>query len=186
MDHRLDEVVFRTLENEPENRYQQASEVSVDVASISGGQTPTSIDKAPSASESSKSMSNDNNSLFWIAAFAVIATSVVLPAFLGKPREPLIAFVQWAFSSGSILFAGLGILQILAPARFWFFSRQILRSSGVSTDQNPGHDALRVIRIRGALMLAFALSAFLFVQILLGQFLDGLQEFDELVTNQMT
>ncbi len=41
VDVRLDEVVLRALENEPERRYQQVSEVKTDVETISRGPTPS-------------------------------------------------------------------------------------------------------------------------------------------------
>jgi hypothetical protein len=50
VDVRLDEVVLRTLETEPDRRYQHASEVKTDVETISSGPRPTAV--SPSARES--------------------------------------------------------------------------------------------------------------------------------------
>ncbi|MCB1127854.1 MAG: hypothetical protein KDM81_15275, partial [Verrucomicrobiae bacterium] len=50
VDVRLDEIVLRALENDPERRYQQASEVKTDVETISGSpaQQPASPEPTPS------------------------------------------------------------------------------------------------------------------------------------------
>src|SRR5262249_9061850 len=40
VDPRLDEVVFRALETEPQRRYQRASEIKADVESVAGGRAP--------------------------------------------------------------------------------------------------------------------------------------------------
>jgi len=47
LDARLDEVVLKTLEREPEQRYQQASEVKLDVETISRDQRPISPRERP-------------------------------------------------------------------------------------------------------------------------------------------
>jgi len=47
LDARLDEVVLKTLEREPEQRYQQASEVKVDVETISRAHRPVSPREQP-------------------------------------------------------------------------------------------------------------------------------------------
>src|SRR5690606_19791123 len=48
IDVRLDEVVLRTLEQEPERRYQQASEVKSDVEAVSGS-SPAAAVRGPVA-----------------------------------------------------------------------------------------------------------------------------------------
>jgi hypothetical protein len=51
VDVRLDSVVLRTLEKEPERRYQHASEVRTDVEAISAGDEPPPLRKMPSEGE---------------------------------------------------------------------------------------------------------------------------------------
>lgn len=72
VDVRLDEVVLRTLEKEPGRRYQHASEVKTDVETIT-----TIATKAPSTSETAKSLSTQNRNRLGMG-LAIVAAGVAL------------------------------------------------------------------------------------------------------------
>lgn len=186
VDVRLDEVVLRALENEPEHRYQQASEVRIDIASISGSNPSAPPGKTHETEDIGDSIATALGSprwLFWGIAVTIVSIAIALPSMFVTYDQPLLTMVQWVILSGGIFFASLGLLQIIAPRNFWFYSRYIVRSAGISTAEQPGNGTLTVIRVRGALLLVFAIVAIMFAQFLFSQLLDGLSEFRVLGKN---
>jgi serine/threonine protein kinase len=87
VDVRLDEVVLRALENDPERRYQQAGEVKTDVESITGNppprfQTTPIRSTAPSAVPGDRSKAE---SLVKVPGFALMIYAIVNLLLLGIP-----------------------------------------------------------------------------------------------------
>ncbi len=134
VDVRLDEVVLKSLEHEPERRYQHASEIKTDVESIGAADMPT-----PDAG-SGLTAGSEGNNLFGIeigehvrlaaiiqivwGGIALFGAAIVLALFLGPPLiagDPEALAILSAFSipavmllvvfSGSSIIAGVGLLK---------------------------------------------------------------------------
>jgi tRNA A-37 threonylcarbamoyl transferase component Bud32 len=79
VDVRLDEVVLRALEKEPEQRYQQASEVATDLGEIKRApQGPAPRKHEPEQAPAPESRERPRGSWGWVAA--VLALVVLMPA----------------------------------------------------------------------------------------------------------
>ena len=88
IDVRLDEVVLRALEKEPERRYQQASEVKTDVETIMTQQpTATTTAQFPPSSSAASPARLSRKGV--IAAIAVVLALVGLFAWVRKGENPL-------------------------------------------------------------------------------------------------
>lgn len=102
VDVRLDEVVLRTLEHQPEQRYQRASEVKTDVESITGLEKADSANR-PSANDSPKSTATpiadtrtaprfSRKAIFgacWAPLFLLVVPLTVLITFVEVRVDPV-------------------------------------------------------------------------------------------------
>jgi hypothetical protein len=127
VDVRLDEVVLRSLEREPQQRYQHASEVKTDVEEIASGkalrtQGPDRV--APQATDRLARLLERTAELFWVVAALACFTGIVLlvithyARFFGMQMEAeeyrFIGFCELLFG---IVFVGVGLLLRLRRAR---------------------------------------------------------------------
>jgi hypothetical protein len=134
VDVRLDEVVLKSLEHEPERRYQHASEIKTDVETIGAADMPdTTAGSGPTAD-------SQETDLFGIGigehvrlaaiirivwgGIGLLGAALVLALFLGPPLiegDPKALAILSAFSipivmllvvfSGSNIIAGVGLLK---------------------------------------------------------------------------
>jgi len=102
LDVRLDGVVLRTLEREPELRYQQASEVKTDVERIQGGApVPPPVPKPPPQVAATRAPvvlqrgPANNPTNFWYGVPAIVVVIAVLHLILGLAGILLWLVFQW-------------------------------------------------------------------------------------------
>jgi hypothetical protein len=87
VDVRLDEVVLRALENDPERRYQQAGEVKTDVESITGS-PPPQFHAAPNRSATPPAVPADRSraeGMVKVPGFALMTYAIVNLVLLAIP-----------------------------------------------------------------------------------------------------
>ena len=92
IDVRLDEVVLRALEKEPQRRYQQASQIKTEIDCISGGETGERID-AEAATGGAKPWKARRAALArWspavVGGLVVLTLGGLLMHMIGRPRAP--------------------------------------------------------------------------------------------------
>ncbi|MCJ7674627.1 MAG: serine/threonine protein kinase, partial [Sedimentisphaerales bacterium] len=106
IDVRLDEVVLKTLEKEPQRRYQHASEVKTDVETISS----TSPSVEPSAEKIVKP-ANDTESMrqrVWVPAVGLLVSGGInCLAVVGAIIVALVTLIQHGFSGQLVTFGFL-------------------------------------------------------------------------------
>ena len=122
VDVRLDEVVLRALEQEPERRYQQARDVKTEVETISTTPLPPGAlepERAAARSLVSKParaliLSGLVNWLLLISVLIVIAVRRLVPGALDTVPQPLLPIIGAValFGSGIMIFAGLKMLRL--------------------------------------------------------------------------
>ena len=118
IDVRLDEVVLRALEKDPELRFQQASEVKTQVDTIAGS---FSQPGAPAQSQS------DNRRLAYAALFfAGLGGVLGVAAFCSMPSPP--QDLVWSILAAALLVVFLGIL-----ARKTHVGKQAIMIGGINT-----------------------------------------------------
>jgi hypothetical protein len=119
LDVRLDEVVLRALESEPERRYQQAAEVKTDVQAIPRGDPPAPASGMDSAAPATERAPASQAALARGVGYgrravpfaALIASGLVLPSIL---RET----TRW----GSV---GLVLLVLIGAVWLYFLTRRV-------------------------------------------------------------
>jgi serine/threonine protein kinase len=111
MDVRLDEIVLRALEKNPELRYQQVSEVKTMMETIVAV-NPSPIAPPAQSQPSTQTMNTNTNRSFWRGPvmFVVVAACVVLaglsilfllkakPGITGTWKAGYVAFAPWTFT----------------------------------------------------------------------------------------
>src|SRR5262249_53954090 len=95
VDSRLDGIVFRALEREPQQRYQRISEVKTDLRAITGGDAPKSV--SPEAgqfelrgdsSEGLRRVRRITFGLTFLAVLAWVSEIVIFSTLSYEPKEP--------------------------------------------------------------------------------------------------
>jgi predicted Ser/Thr protein kinase len=115
VDVRLDEVVLKTLEKEPQRRYQHASEVKTDVETISSEtKAEPSGRKTPAFSDSMNGMDAIREQVWIPAVGLLVAGGIDGLAVVGAIMAGLIMFIRNTFASGFISFFGFmpGFVQL--------------------------------------------------------------------------
>jgi hypothetical protein len=158
----------------------------VDIASISSSDPAPTLGKAPQTQtidDAASLTSPFSRQAVLGVALATLFLAAILPSVFVTYGDPTATVVQWGLYGGGILFAAVGILQIAFPSPIWCYTRYVFRSAGIATTEKPESGALAAIRVRGVLMLVFAIAFLVFARVLLSQFLDRLKETQELLTN---
>jgi tRNA A-37 threonylcarbamoyl transferase component Bud32 len=116
VDVRLDKVVLRTLEKEPERRYQHASEVKTDVEAISAGDEPPLLRETPSEGEEAVSrrlripaIGLMVSGVVNIPAFVLVSTAAFTVEWVDTPGEPgllVVAVVTATILIGAVIMLG--------------------------------------------------------------------------------
>ncbi|MBA7712042.1 Serine/threonine-protein kinase PknD [subsurface metagenome] len=108
IDVRLDEVVLKTLEKEPELRYQQASEVKIDVETISSkGRTSGSAGRVFGGVKAGEGIGAIRHRVWIPAVGLLIAGALDCLAVLGAVVGALILLIRTGFSGQLIEFSFL-------------------------------------------------------------------------------
>jgi tRNA A-37 threonylcarbamoyl transferase component Bud32 len=120
VDVRLDEVVLKTLEKEPQRRYQHASEVKTDVETISSTSPSASRKGSPSGEPASKA-GNGAESIrqrVWVPAVGLLVSGGInCLAVVGAIIVALAALIQRGFSGQLATFGFLpGAIEVLIIA----------------------------------------------------------------------
>jgi serine/threonine protein kinase len=127
IDVRLDEVVLRSLEKQPERRYQQASQVKTAVETIAGTPSPGGSQRLPLQNEAAAPAYNP-----WEQVIIVVGTMFLLVILFAAPglHRPFNAFVT------VICLIGLGICALelagLWPVRSLWFPQPNFSSRNLS------------------------------------------------------
>ncbi len=130
---RLDEVVLRALQREPEKRYQQASEVRTDIESLAEAAPAT---PAPEPTSSASRRRPDAQAQAYVRAPAsllivmAILNLVVLVALLGlaaaEATGPGRDAAVWAF-----IFAALLVVNVPLSGVMWLGAARLLGEAGL-------------------------------------------------------
>jgi len=104
VDVRLDEVVLRTLEKEPERRYQQASEVKTDVETICSDKRPEQAEGKGSAGPKYEGIGTIRQRVWIPAVGLLVAGAINCLAVLGALVGMAISLIQKGFSGQLITF----------------------------------------------------------------------------------
>jgi predicted Ser/Thr protein kinase len=123
IDVRLDEVVLRTLEKEPDRRYQHASEVKTDVERIGqSASTPQVTQEQRAPQPASRS------SFFWYfivptLTLAVIAGAVTFLTWEEAGRQVGEQGFETQVSKSAVLVVNIAIVAVVVLAFLWFWRR---------------------------------------------------------------
>jgi serine/threonine protein kinase len=175
IDVRLDEIVLRALEKNPERRYEQASIFKTQVETLSP--SPDAATSSP-ASASSEKVRREQMVICGAAILCTIGFIVMLVLALDYPRQ----------SAGPWILVGLNILGLIVCgvrlAGFWpfpslffprpnFSSRNLERTSGGGQNARPTSATLdREERISGA-GVSLITAILCLIALLMGLFLDS-------------
>jgi hypothetical protein len=120
VDVRLDEVVLRALEKEPDRRYQHASDVKAEVESIAGTRTTSTSAGARGLAIVTLCCAVVGGVFGVLTVGVVLKSSVVSPPFSnGVTGHSEIGFDPWLASVGGLAGALLGCCVVSAGAYVW-------------------------------------------------------------------
>ncbi len=115
VDVRLDEVVLKTLEKEPERRYQHASEVKIDVETISAKSPAPAPESKPSRDTETDDATQTIRQRVWIpAAGLLVAGGINCLAAVGLVLATVFSLLAKGFSGELVTFGFLpGAVQVI-------------------------------------------------------------------------